>query len=124
MPERNSQPLTERTIQAAKPGAKPIFLWDSSLAGFGVRIQPSGLKSYILDYRHGHPLRQRRATIARVGEVPLKAARDRASAIKFQARNDNLDPAQIRFDLDAMRRDFQEQLDGLAVKVERLESEH
>ena len=122
MPERNSQPLTERTNQAAKPTGARVILWDSTLVGFGVRIQPSGLKSYILDYRFGHPPRQHRTTIARVGEVLLKVARDRAAEIKYSARHDNLDPTMMRLDLDAMRREFEERLDDLAAKVARLES--
>ena len=121
MPERNSQPLTERMVQAAKPEPKARILCDSGLVGFGLRIQPSGVKSYILDYRHGNPPRQRRATIARVGEVLLKVARDKAAEIKYQARQDNLDPAVMRLALDAMRRDFTERLDGLDARVARLE---
>ncbi|MBF0419613.1 MAG: tyrosine-type recombinase/integrase [Magnetococcales bacterium] len=34
-----------------QPKAKPDVLWDTDLAGFGVKITPKGKKSYLLQYR-------------------------------------------------------------------------
>lgn len=69
--------LTDRRIRDAKPGPKPIILWDSHVAGLGVRITPRGVKSFVLNYRADG--RERRATLARVGVMTLKAARSRAA---------------------------------------------
>ena len=70
--------LTERRIRDAKPQAKTTILWDGQVKGLGVRITPAGVKSFILNYRADG--RERRATLARVTELSLKAARDRAAA--------------------------------------------
>ena len=69
--------LTERRIRNAEPEPKTRILWDGRVKGLGVRITPRGTKSYILNYRIGG--REYRATLARVSELSLKAARERAN---------------------------------------------
>ena len=68
--------LTERIIRDAKPGPKPRILWDREQKGLGVKVQPGGTKSFVLDYRVGG--RQRRVMLARCSEIGLREARDRA----------------------------------------------
>ena len=121
MPERNPLPLTEHRIGRAAPESRTRFLWDSKLAGFGVRIMPSGLKSYVVTFRAGNPPRQRRVTIGRVAEIGLKEARDLAASTKIETRLDAFDPVHFWRDLRDMRRDFDERLDGLTERVARLE---
>ena len=43
--------LTERIIRDAKPGPKPILLWDRQVKGLACKVAVSGTKSYILNYR-------------------------------------------------------------------------
>ena len=69
--------LTERRIRDARPEARTRILWDSQVKGLGLRVTPAGTKSYILNYRVAG--RERRATLARASELPLKAARARAA---------------------------------------------
>ena len=45
--------LTERTIEALTPEARPWIAWDDQVTGFGVRVQPTGTKSFIVNYRAG-----------------------------------------------------------------------
>ena len=45
--------LTKRTVDALQPAEKPWIAWDDKLTGFGVRIQPSGTKAFIVNYRTG-----------------------------------------------------------------------
>lgn len=45
--------LTKRVVEGIKPGEREVIVWDSELAGFGVRVQPSGRQMYILKYRVG-----------------------------------------------------------------------
>ena len=82
--------LTERMIRGAKPEPKTRILWDHQVKGLGVRITPAGSKSYILNYRVAG--RERRATLARVAELSLKAARERASAELVAIRAGKADP--------------------------------
>lgn len=45
--------LTNRAVEAIKPGAKAAVVYDSSLKGFGVRVAPSGTLSWFVEYRPG-----------------------------------------------------------------------
>ena len=71
--------LTVRAIAAAKPAAKEYTLWDNLLAHFGVRIQPSGVRSYIIQTRVNG--RMRKITLGRFPELSLDAARREGAAM-------------------------------------------
>jgi integrase len=47
--------ITKRAVDALQPAAdgRELVLWDIELAGFGVRVQRSDAKTYILKYRAG-----------------------------------------------------------------------
>ena len=68
-------------IEALEPAAKPWIAWDDKVTGFGVRVQPSGAKSFIVNFRvrKGGPLK--RMVIALVGEMLPGQARQRARAV-------------------------------------------
>jgi integrase len=55
-----NQSITIRTIEAAKPCTdRDVYTWDNSLKGFGLRVTPKGVKSYVLQYRtNGGPARR------------------------------------------------------------------
>ena len=91
--------LTERTIRDAKPEPKARILWDRKVKGLGLKIQPGGTKSFVLDYRAGG--RQRRVSLGRVGEVSLRDARERAGRELTAIRNGEGDPMQRREDARA-----------------------
>ena len=86
--------LTERKIRDAKPGQKAVILWDDQMRGLGVKITPNGVKSLVLNYRVLG--RERRATLGRVGELSLKAARERASGILADVRAGGTGPLEAR----------------------------
>jgi integrase len=56
-----NQAITLRTIDAIKPCAgRDVYTWDTGLKGFGVRVTPRGIKSYVLQYRvNGGPARRK-----------------------------------------------------------------
>ena len=87
--------LTKRTADAAAPGPDRYDVWDNALGGFGLRISPSGTKSFILRYRPkraGSSAPKRFMTLGRYGTITVEEARDRAKKI-LGAVADGQDPA-------------------------------
>ena len=68
-----------KAIAAAKPADKEYTLWDNLLGHFGVRVQPSGVRSYIVQTRVGG--RMRKVTLGRFPELSLDAARREGAAV-------------------------------------------
>ncbi len=86
--------LTNRTVAAIKPGDRDLFVWDDELPGFGLRVKPSGVKSYILQYRNQHNV-SRRYTLGRHGVIGPEKARVKAKSLLAGVR-DGADPATER----------------------------
>lgn len=86
--------LTERIVRDAKPGPKPVILWDGQITGLGCKVFPSGHKAYVLSYRSGR--RKRLATLGRCSELSLRNARDRARVELSQVRAGEADPLERR----------------------------
>ena len=53
--------ITKRLIDSLNPTGREFFVWDSKLPGFGVRVQRSGVMSYVTKYRAGSVGRHRHA---------------------------------------------------------------
>ena len=85
--------ITNRIVSSVSPGQKDVFVWDSELAGFGLRVLPSGRRSYVIQYRAGG--RQRRFTIGPHGVFTPTQARQRAAKLLADVR-DGGDPAERR----------------------------
>jgi integrase len=72
--------ITKRTVDAATPGAKDVFLWDSELHGFGLKVAKGGSKVYVVQFRagRGRGSPTRRVTIGRHGSpwTPTTARRE------------------------------------------------
>lgn len=68
--------LTKRTVDALQPKAESYFVWDGYVVGFGVRVMPSGTKTFQVQYRKGR--RTRRSSLGRFGVVTVDQARDHA----------------------------------------------
>ena len=45
--------LTKRIVDAALPAERDVFVWDSDLTGFGLRVRPAGSKTFVAQYRAG-----------------------------------------------------------------------
>ena len=70
--------LNKKSVDALKPADKPFIAWDDRLTGFGVRVQPSGVRSYLVNYRAeggGRRAANRRLVIGRHGRVTAEQAR-------------------------------------------------
>ena len=86
--------LTNRSVAAIKPGDGDIVVWDDELPGFGLRVKPSGVKSYILQYRNRHNV-SRRYTLGRHGVIGPEKARVKAKSF-LAGIEDGADPAAER----------------------------
>ena len=70
--------LTKRTVDSLQPEGKPWIAWDDKLTGFGVRVHPTGARSYVVNYRAGNGGRKapnKRVVVGRVGRVTPDQAR-------------------------------------------------
>lgn len=80
--------LTKRVIDALHSETKDYFVWDTQIAGFGIRILPSGAKTYQAQYRKGG--RTRRVSVGRHGKITVDEARKLAKEIMGQvAKGEN-----------------------------------
>lgn len=85
--------LTKIAVDALRPPETgQDFLWDGELKGFGVRVVPSGLKTFIVQYRNADR-QSRRLKLGRYGIMTVNQARDQAK-IKLGAVAAGQDPAQ------------------------------
>lgn len=76
--------LTKTIIERAEPGHKRRVLWDSVVPGFGVRIEPSGTRSFFVRYRAdggGRAAPQRLVMVGRYGVLTIDQARQKARVI-------------------------------------------
>jgi integrase len=95
MAQHRNTKLTKRTADAAAPRLDRYDVWDNALGGFGLRVSPSGTKSFILRYRPkraGPSAPKRFMTLGRYGTITVEEARDRAKKI-LGAVADGQDPA-------------------------------
>src|SRR5947207_15116592 len=91
-PMKISKAVIDRT--APIPGSD-IFVWDSQLVGFGLRVKQTGTKSFVIQYRNASG-RSRRLTLGKYGEK-FTAAQARSKARRFLIdAPDGADPAEVR----------------------------
>ena len=91
--------LTKRVVdglkrpEPSKVGVKvrETLTWDRELRGFGVQVMPSGLKSFVIQYRNAEG-RHRRTVIGRYGLMTVEQARLIAHE-KLVAVSKGVDPA-------------------------------
>lgn len=75
--------ITKTTVdKTPPPAAGQLLLRDTHLKGFGVRIMPSGAKSFILEKRVGGKVK--RMTLGRYGELTCEQARKKAMTLLGQ----------------------------------------
>ncbi|WP_298575559.1 integrase family protein [uncultured Luteimonas sp.] len=72
--------LTTRSVESVKPAAAPIEIHDAGQPGLVLRVQPSGLRSFIVVWGRG-----KRRTLGRYPTMTLDGARMAARAVLTEA---------------------------------------
>jgi integrase len=81
---KSTTKLGKHVCDTALPAEDQYELWDSELAGFGLRVMPSGVKSFIVRYRTdggGRTAKRRTYTIGRYGPLTVDQGRKQAKAV-------------------------------------------
>src|SRR5690349_14303359 len=97
--------LTKTTVDNASAHPDEYVIWDADLPGFGLRVRPSGSKSYMAVYRTrgGRAGSVRKLTIGRVGDhLTPEQARRRAKELlgaAAQGEDPAAEHAQARADI-------------------------
>ena len=74
--------LTKRTVDSTRPAERDRFVWDERIKGFGLRVRPSGHKSFVFQYRlGGRDGSSHRLTIGDYGAVTVDQARRQAKQL-------------------------------------------
>ena len=84
-------PDQRRSVEALEPADKPWIAWDDQLTGFGVRVHPSGTKSFIVNYRTGDGGRKapnKRVVLGHHGEISPGRVRRLARQVLDEAAAD------------------------------------
>ncbi len=66
--------LTKSCVEGIKATDKDQCVWDSEIPGFGLRVKPSGSRSYLIQYRDAQG-RSKRLTLGRHGKITAEQAR-------------------------------------------------
>jgi integrase len=83
MAKRNLTDRTLKALKAAAPG-RLIDTWDSTVAGFGIRVSDSGRRTFVLMARYPGSRNPTRRAIGVYGEITLADARAKAVRWKEQ----------------------------------------
>ncbi|MCY4480885.1 MAG: site-specific integrase [Rhodospirillales bacterium] len=78
MPKRSELTISKQSVDRLSVDEKETVFWDRELPGFGVRVYPSGSKTYVVQSRGPNGIR--RVTLGRHGEITAEEARKQAAA--------------------------------------------
>jgi len=79
--------ISNQTVKAANAAQSEYVIWDDNLKGFGLRVLPSGRKSFIVKYRigRGRHAKQRKTSLGAPGS-PFTTNEARVEAQRILAR--------------------------------------
>ena len=86
--------ITKRYVDSVEATGKDFVVWDDEVHGFGLRVKPTGAKSYIIQYRNSHG-RERKMTLGKHGVLTPDEARNEARRLLGDVRRGD-DPAEKR----------------------------
>ena len=71
--------FTQSNVAALKPADKPYIKWDTEVPGFGIRVMPTGLKTYVFQYVSPVTKKERKPKIGRAATMKASVAREIAT---------------------------------------------
>jgi integrase len=86
--------ITKRFVDSIEPNGQDQVFWDSEVKRFGVRVLPTGIKTFVLQYRNAQG-RTRKLALGRMGELTADEARTKALKLRA-AIKDGADPSAER----------------------------
>ena len=84
MPKTSKRRISRRSVDTLRAGPRDYVVWDRDLPGFGVRVQASGRKVFLLQARGPHG--SKRMSIGSHGELSVAEARKRALVLMRRIR--------------------------------------
>lgn len=106
--------LTKRQVENITPGSRDVVVWDDALPGFGLRVKPSGMRSYVVQYRNAQA-RSRRLTLGKHGVLTVDEARSMARQVLAAA---------LRGDDPVAERKVMKDAPDMSALLDRYLSEH
>lgn len=89
MSPREKQKLTKRSVDNAEPQPARYTIFDKEIRGFGLRVFPSGQKSWVFEYKGAEGGRRavtRRVTIGATTKITPEEARRLADTLRARVR--------------------------------------
>jgi len=108
--------ISKKIVDATEPSHVRVEVWDKELRGFGLRVEPTGTKTYIVRYRPkglGRPASKSTYKIGRHGDLTPDEARTLAKQVLGRVAAGE-DPAS---ELREARSEFVRQRQGLTVEA-------
>ncbi|AOG07255.1 tyrosine-type recombinase/integrase [Bosea sp. RAC05] len=97
--------LTKRAVDTIEPGSTIGFWYDTDLKGFGLKVMPSGVMTWIVEYRPGaggRGVSKRRMTLGKAGALTPDEARALAKNILAKVHAGQ-DPAALKVEAKAAK---------------------
>ena len=77
--------LTEESVATGSPRSTEYTIWSEAVPGFGLRIRPTGVKTYIVMFRISGRNTQGKITLGKPGNLPLDLAKRLAREARIEA---------------------------------------
>jgi hypothetical protein len=81
--------ITKRIADSAEPRQSRYILFDAEITGFGLRVYPSGKKSWVFEYRPGEGgrgVQKKRITIGSTSDFTPEQARKMAEKLRARTK--------------------------------------
>ncbi len=88
--------LSKTVVEKIRPGAADVLVWDEALPGFGVRVKPSGVRSYVIQYRERLTGASRRMTLGAHGPLLSFAEAKKRARLQLAEAAKGEDPVTAR----------------------------